>query len=81
VPRKPRPVGGDESARNEISILFAGMPRAVRGEHHFREHYLMKVRQSQHMLCLYPSQQLSTLFPFFAIFTLKWETKKHHYQH
>ena len=34
VPRKPRLVGGDESARNEISILIAGMPRAVRGEHH-----------------------------------------------
>jgi len=35
VPRKPRFIGGDESARNEISVLIAGMPRAVRGEHHF----------------------------------------------
>jgi hypothetical protein len=26
-------IGGDESARNEISILIAGMPRAVHGEH------------------------------------------------
>jgi hypothetical protein len=34
VPRKPRLVGGDESARNEISILIAaGMPRALRREH------------------------------------------------
>jgi hypothetical protein len=37
VPRKPRLVGGDESARNEISILIAGMPRAVRGQHHCLE--------------------------------------------
>jgi radical SAM superfamily enzyme YgiQ (UPF0313 family) len=28
-------IGEDESARNETSILIAGMPRAVRGEHHF----------------------------------------------
>jgi len=28
-------IGGDESARNEISILIAGMPRAVRREHHY----------------------------------------------
>jgi len=34
VPRKPPLVGGDESARNEISILIAGMPRVVRGQHH-----------------------------------------------
>ena len=27
-------VGGDKSARNEISVLIAGMSRAVRGEHH-----------------------------------------------
>ena len=27
VPRKSRLVGGDESARNEIMILIAGMPR------------------------------------------------------
>jgi hypothetical protein len=28
-------IGQDESARNEIKILIAEMPRAVRGEHHF----------------------------------------------
>ena len=37
VPRKPRLVGGDESARNEISVLIAGMPRAVRREHQYDE--------------------------------------------
>jgi len=30
---KPCLVGGDESALHEISILIAGMPRAMRGEH------------------------------------------------
>ena len=36
MPRKPRLVGGDESARNEISNLIAGMLRAVRGVHHIK---------------------------------------------
>jgi hypothetical protein len=35
VPIHPRLQGGDESARNEISFLIAGMPRAVHGKHHF----------------------------------------------
>jgi hypothetical protein len=35
VPRKPRLVGRDESARNEISVLIAGMPRAVREEYQY----------------------------------------------
>ena len=34
VPIQPRLVAGAESARNEISILIAGRPRAVREEHH-----------------------------------------------
>jgi hypothetical protein len=29
-------IGDDESARNEISILIAGMTRGVRGKHHMQ---------------------------------------------
>jgi hypothetical protein len=31
---KALPFGGDESARDEISVLIAGMPGALRREHH-----------------------------------------------
>jgi len=34
VPRKTHRVSGDKLAWNERLILIAGMPRAVRGEHH-----------------------------------------------
>jgi hypothetical protein len=32
---KDSPCSGNEAARNEISILIAGMPRSLRGKHHF----------------------------------------------
>ena len=54
---KAPPCGGDESARNEISILIAGMHRAVRGEHHC-------ICESQHLpeiaLCDVNKKQSST---------------------